>query len=93
MEKKERFMGRGKNGNKLMGGHAHSVRCYGADRMPIRTFRSLKKAGEWLVEMGAATSVNSAQVNITHALNQNQHYWGKDHWRSVFAYGFEWSNV
>jgi len=89
---KEKFMGRGKNGNVLMGGHSHSVRCYDFDGNPIRTFSSLRKAGEWLVHNGMTKSVNSGQVGITHAINGKQHYWGKD-FCVKSAFGMIWKSV
>lgn len=88
-----KFEGRGKNGNVLMGKHSHSVRCYGVHGMPIRTFNSLTKAGEWLVHLGVAASVNSARVGITHALNGRQHYNGRDHLCSDVAFGLQWKNA
>lgn len=86
------FEGRGKNGNILVGRRSHPVRCYGADGMPIRTFGTLKSAGEWLVHNGFAGSVNSAKVGITHAINGRQHYWGHDH-SCKTAFGLTWRSV
>lgn len=86
------FEGRGKNGNVLVGRRAHPVRCYGEDGMPIRTFSTLKSAGEWLVRIRAAKTVNSAKVGITHAINGRQHYWGHDHFCKT-AFGMTWKSA
>lgn len=89
---KEKFLGRGKNGNVLKGRASHSVRCFDENKMPIRTFKSITKAGEWLVHNNMAKSVNSAKVLITHAINGKQHYWGKDY-ICKSAYGMIWESV
>lgn len=87
------FEGRGKNGNVLVGRRAHPVRCYDkATGEAIRTFGTLKSAGEWLVRIGAAKTVNSAKVGITHAINGRQHYWGHDHFCKT-AFGMTWKSA
>lgn len=89
-----KFEGRGKNGNVLMGGHYRPVRCFNPKTgEAIKTFNSLNQAGIWLVKNGMAKSVNSARVNITHALNYRQHYYGMDHWCSDVKYGMRWANA
>lgn len=89
---KEKFMGRGKNGNVLMGRCAHPVRCYDENNMPIKTFKSMNQAAEWLVHNNFAKSINSAKVSITHAINGRQHYWGKD-FICKSAYGMIWKSI
>jgi len=89
---KEKFMGRGKNGNVLVGRRAHPVRCYDENNMPIRTFKTMNQAAEWLVHNKMASSVNSAKVGITHAINGKQHYYGKDH-TSKSAFGLIWKSA
>lgn len=86
------FESRGKNGNVLMGRHAHPVRCFDGDGNPIKTFRTLRDAADWLVHNGMASSRNSGQVTITHAINGKQHYWGKDH-TCKSAFGLFWKNA
>ena len=86
------FEGRGKNGNVLVGRRAHPVRCYDENNMPIRTFKTMKQAAEWLVHNGMAKSLNSAKVAITHAINGKQHYWGKDFYVH-HAYGMTWKSA
>ncbi len=89
---KEKFMGRGKNGNVLVGRRAHPVRCFDSNNMPIRTFRTLRDAADWLVHNGMASSRNSGQVAITHAINGRQHYYGKDH-TCKSAFGLIWKSA
>lgn len=82
----------GPNGNLLVGGKKHEVRCFNFDGEPIRTFGSLASAANWLVRIKLAASKNAAKVSVTHALNGKQHYYGKDHLcRS--AYGMIWKNA
>ncbi len=89
---KEKFLGRGKNGNVLAGRRAHPVRCYDENNIPIRTFKTLRDAADWVVHNGWSVSRNAAQVGITHAINGRQHYWGKD-FIVNHAFGMTWKSV
>ena len=62
------------------------------NNMPIRTFKSMNQAAEWLVHNNFAKSLNSAKVSITHSINGRQHYWGKD-FICKSAYGLIWKSI